>query len=306
MRHAWVLVLVTLGCSAAAERPQSESAELPEGVVARVGELEIFERTVLDIARAQKIAPRAALERAISDALFASAAADEPKLLELLPVVARSAHARALLDALREEAQNAGPPTEQEIAELTAERWAELDRPPTARTTHVVVLVKKPEEDEKARALAERIAKELAGAATTEEFEERAKAVPAEGLEVRVERLPAVAGDGRVYFPEGAPRGQERTTFDAAFAAAAVALSEPGEQSPVIRSAFGYHVLRLEERYPEQRVPLEERRSILEPEVYSRRAERTLSRLLEELKRGAKIERLRAADDLTSRVPVAP
>jgi hypothetical protein len=273
-------------------------------VVARVGELDVGEQAVRDIGRAQGIVPRAALERAISDALFALAASNDLGDA-VVEVTARSAHARALLETLAVQARAAGPPRDEEIEKLTAERWTELDRPVTARTTHAVVLVKKPDEDASARALAERLARELGGITDSTEFEKRAKAQPSEGLEVRVERLPAVAADGRTYYPERPSQGSDASTFDKDFSAAAVALREPGDQSPVVKTAFGYHVILLEERYPEHRVSLEERRVILGSEVLTRRAQVALKSLVSDLKRSATIEVARSADDLTSRVPVA-
>lgn len=305
MRLGLALVALLAGCSSAAERPSTQAAELPEGIVARVGALDIGEQAVREIGRAQGIVPRAALERAVSDALFALAATHELADPALDPVTTRSAHARALLEILADRARAGGPASDDEIARLTAERWTELDRPPTARTTHVVVRVKKPEEDAPARALAGRIAQELSGIRDRDEFEKRAKAVPQGDLEVRVERLPAVAGDGRTYLPERVGQAQEGSTFDKDFAAEAVALREPGDQSPVVKTAFGYHVIFLEERFPEHRVSLEERRSLLAPEVRARRAQTELKSLVSELRRSAAIEVSRSADDLTSRVPVS-
>jgi hypothetical protein len=298
-----VLVAFVVGCSQAAERPSAQTADLPEGVVARVADLDVSESSVQAIARAQGIVPRAALDRAIADALFAVAASKDLDRA-IVEVTTRSAHARALLETLAERARAAGPPSDDEIAKLTQERWAELDRPPTARTTHVVVRVKKPEDDAPARALADRLAQALAGASDVDEFERRAKAEPAEGLEVRVERLPAVAADGRTYYPERITQSSD-ATFDKDFSVAALELEAPGDQSPVVKTPFGYHVIFLEERYPEHRVSLEERRVMLGPDVYARRAQAELESLVNELRQSAVVEVSRAADDLTSRVPVA-
>jgi hypothetical protein len=71
-----------------------------------------------------------------------------------------------------------------------------------------------------------------------------------------------------------------------------------------VKTAFGYHVILLVERFPEHRVSLEERRSLLAPEVRTRRAQTELKSLVSELRSRATIEVSRSADDLTSRVPV--
>jgi hypothetical protein len=304
VKRGFALGIFIAGCSPAAERPSSLSADLPVGVVARVGELDIGEQAVRDIGHAQGVVPRAALDRAVADALFALEAANHLGK-GVVDVTARSAHARAVLETLAAQARAAGPARDEEIQQLTAERWTELDRPAMARTTHVVVLVKKPEDDVPARALAERLARVLTGSTDSGEFEKRAKAEPSQGLEVRVERLPAVAADGRTYYPERGAQASDSGTFDKDFSQAAVALLSPGDQSPVVKSAFGYHVILLVERFPEHRVPLEERRVILGPDVLARRAQIELKSLVSELKRRATIEVSRAADDLTSRVPVA-
>ena len=65
----------------------------------------------------------------------------------------RAALARAVLEDLLAAARAKGPPSDEEVAELTKERWAELDRPPL-RTIHAVALVKDPAQKAAARALA--------------------------------------------------------------------------------------------------------------------------------------------------------
>jgi peptidyl-prolyl cis-trans isomerase C len=299
---AIIALLTVLACSSS-ERDSIERAALPPGVVARVGTTDIAATTVASIAQAQRISPVVATERAINDALLASAAQarrDEAS------VAARSAHSRALVEALQIAAAEAGPVTDEEIAKLTAERWTELDRPVAVRTTHVVALVKKPDDDAPARAFAERMARELEGIREPAAFIERAKALGKEaagGVEFTAERLPPIVTDGRSFDPD---RPQEQGTFDQDYTRAAHALAEAGAHSPVVKTRFGYHVILLEERIAEQRVSLEERRSKLGPVAIARRAQRELGKLITSLRGNTPVEVSRAVEELTARVGVAP
>jgi parvulin-like peptidyl-prolyl isomerase len=129
--------------------------------------------------------------------------------------------------------------------------------------------------------------------------------VPHEGFELKVEPLSAVTADGRTFEKRDAaflPRG----AFDLDFARAASQLTTPGQLSPVIQSAFGFHVIRLEERIPGVAVPKAELPRLLEPEVMTRRAGRARRELLDKLRQGAKIEVDRAHDELTTKPKLNP
>lgn len=83
--------------------------------------------------------------------------------------------------------------------------------------------------------------------------------------------------------PGSAARGGDlgffaRGRMAAAFEAAAFALKQPGELSDVVKTEFGYHVIRLEERKPAARQPFEAVRdglmkSLAEAEARTRRQE---------------------------------
>jgi parvulin-like peptidyl-prolyl isomerase len=73
-----------------------------------------------------------------------------------------------------------------------------------------------------------------------------------------------------------------------------------------VKSSFGYHVIRLDERYPEHRVPLEERRSLLAPEIQSHRAKLELDALMARLRAQTAVATERAAEALTALVRVEP
>ena len=292
-----------VACSKAPDAaPALRHARLPNGVVARVGSDDISLDTTQRIARAEGVTLPVACDRALRDALFAAAARSAFQGRGLIPVLERAATARVLLQGLKDEAVGRGPASDAEVAALTALRWRELDRPETARTTHAVALVEKPADEEKARALARQIYDAVRGVTDPDEFLRLAQAVPHDGMQVRAERLPAVAADGRVYDPSR-PSADSEQGFDLDFAKAALAL-RVGQVSEPTKTRFGYHVILSEARLPELRVPLEERRHLLYDEVIKGRAERAKQELLARLAAAAPVQITRAVDDLTARVQV--
>ncbi len=295
-----------LACSAngGAPAPLSQHAHLLAGIAAEVASDPIASSTVARIAQAQGVSLQKARDRAVSDALFAAEARSLFANGSVLAVAERSACARSVLEGFKAEALARGPATDPEIAEITAHRWQDFDRPASVRTTHALVRVDAPASDAKARAVAERIRSAVLGIGDPEAFMTAARAVPHEGVEVRVERLPAVTADGRTYYPEGAPPDSADLRFDVGFATAANALSV-GQISEPAKSAFGYHVILCEARFPELRVPLEERRVRLQDQVLKQRAEAAKQALLKRLTAAGSVQIARAADDLTASVQVA-
>jgi hypothetical protein len=306
-RHASLSAAALVAALGACERgnqpgPLTTRATLPAGVAAKVGPEDISVETVRRVAVAQKLEAREARDRAIYDALFAAGARERFAGTGRIKSVERSALARALMEQLLAEARALGGPTDAEITEITAERWPDLDRPASARTTHVVVRVGGAETKAKARALAERIADAVRGVRDPAEFKRRAEKLPRDGLEVLVQALPYTTPDGRVFVEENGVTAAVDQRFDAAFAAAATSIPEVGGQSPIVESSFGFHVILLEQRLPEKRVPLDERRSLLADDVIRRRATRKESEILAQSQASAPIEVSRALDELTGQL----
>ncbi len=248
-----------------------------------------------------------ALDQAVGEALLANAALTRFRGTGLVQVVRRSAHARALLDLLFEQARAAGPPSDEELEALRKERWMDLDRPACVSSVHAVVLSKDPKHDDAARAAAERIARATAGISDPEKFIERARQVDIGKLKKRVEGLPHMTADGRAVYLD--PRDSRRShpdTFDPSFAAAANAIPKEGQQSTVIQTPFGYHVILLVERVDAQHYTLEELRKKFEQEVYDGRARKQLDELSAGLKRHVRVELARNAEKLTERVSGKP
>lgn len=259
--------------------PGENVTSIAPGVIARVGAQEIDAEFVGRLATARQIAPRAALELALSDALLAEhATRSEPHAARWLQ---RTALARSLLRELGRQAEGAGLPSSDELAALVASRWWALDRPRMVGVTHAVVL--SAQDDPAAEALAHGIRMAVADSVDPETFGRAARAVPPGDLRVQVEVLPPVALDGRSIDPDQPPPGgPPEQHLVPAFARAAQALERPGQISPVVRTGFGYHVLRASRVIP----PLAPRGDVLlglvQRDVIERRASRLLESLLSE------------------------
>lgn len=278
-----------------------KSSSLPAGVLARVGQDPIGATSVARLFATRGLTTRAAADIAISDALWAQGAR-----AQLAPgrsrAVERVALARSLLEAIRQAADDAGPPSEAEIKQLLEQRWLELARPPAVRTTHVVVMNDKPERDAAARALAEKLHAALTQANSSADMLSIGKAVPNEGFEVRPEELSFVTPDGRTFQKQGERYSPLGVAFDPDFARAANALQQVGDLSPVTKSQFGYHVIRLEERDPGYIVPAADLPGLVKPEIVARRAAQARGELMQRLRGQSVIQVERAVDDLTASV----
>jgi PPIC-type PPIASE domain len=298
--------LSALACSSdRSTAPASlRQTRLPASLSARVGPEDISIRTVSRITQAQGISATLARDRAVRDTLFAQGARARFVGGSLVSVVERAAWARALLEGLKAEALGHGPATDAEVVELSALRWQEFDRPDAVRTTHAVALVARPESDAPARAMAQRIWAVVHGVSEAQEFVRLAQSIPHDGVEVRVESLPAITSDGRSYYPEKPPPDAAQQRFDPDYARAAGLLAV-GQTSEPVKSAFGYHVIFCEARLPGMHVPLEERRALLNDEVIKGRAERLKQELLARLSGAAPIQVVRSVEDLTGRVSLA-
>jgi hypothetical protein len=143
-----------------------EQSAAPAGPGVGTGTVRIGHGVVRELAQRLSIPPEQARELAEEDALLAAELGRREPSLSLS--LERLVLARELSQALIADAARSGPPSEREIAELTAERWWELDRPRMVQVVHAVVLSET--ENMAAQALAESIASATAKATTDKEF----------------------------------------------------------------------------------------------------------------------------------------
>jgi peptidyl-prolyl cis-trans isomerase C len=304
MTGAIMLGVLALSCGrddpAGSARTADENAALGGEVAARVGTQAIPLAVVASVAEAQKLNARDAARKVVDDEIAAIAARargldrSQPAAWRLV-----SARARFTSDRLFEEAKQQGLPNDAEVTSLSERHWVEVDRPPTVRVVHAIVLrPKDPTLLEQARALAADLRAAVAPATSDEDFKKKAEAVPRlPRLDVKVEQLPAFTSEGRVTEGPG--------QMDAIFAKAAFALAQPGETSRVVETGFGLHVIRLVESLPEQRMPFETRRLAFAAEVYSLRARDLLQARLRALGGTREIVVSASAEELMRSVVVS-
>lgn len=295
--NRWSLAhcLLALSCCRAGgdAPPPEQSAALGGEVAARVGDQTIPLSVVATVADAQKISTREAVRR-LADDEVAATAARRHDLERRQPTAWRlvAARARFTSDRILDEAKRGGPPTDDEVKSLSLRHWQEVDRPPTIGVIHVVVLhPKKAELVSQARALATAIHEAVKTTTNAADFEKAANGVAHDAaLQTKVESLPPFADDG--FVAQGGGR------LDEAFTKGAYTLTSPGDTTQVVESTFGWHVIRLLERFPEQRMPFETRRAAFKEEALAMRGHNLIEARLQTLRQANVVTISPAAEQL--------
>lgn len=307
MRPVALVAMVLLASSCGSERtapPPPERVALGGEVAARVGTDVIPLSLVVKVAVAQHITPREALSRLVDDAICANAARARGLDLERTASwLLTAARARTTADRIRAEALQAGPPTDTEIADLTKQYWREVDRPEAVRVVHALAGKSDPKKpdaavDARAQAAAPELRAALLDAHDADDFIAKGKAFPHSGFEIAAQKLPAFAANSAITEGGGG--------MDPAFVKGAFALTTPGETSPIVESSFGWHVIRLVERVPEQRMALEARRIAFTEEAYMNRAQRLTEGRIAALRATHPLQISDHADNLTRTLSAKP
>jgi hypothetical protein len=300
VKRTLLAAVILLSCgSSRNERPADTQAALGGAIAARVGGEAIPLSVVEAVANAQHLSAKDAARKVIDDEIAANSARKKgldgknPLAWNLTAVRGRIVADRLLADAKR-----AGPPSDAEVERLSQLHWADVDRPPMVRVIHAIALrPKNAASADAAKQVAEGLRAAVANASSAEDFEAKAKAVPhPKEVDTRVESLPPFTAEGLV--PGGG-------SMDETFAKAAFALPAVGAQSGIVETSFGWHVIRLVEKVPEQRMPFEDRRKAFAEEVIAMRGHDAATALTKALEAKTKIEVSTAAEALMRSVPIA-
>jgi hypothetical protein len=235
---------------------------------------------VVGVARAKNVSPRAALDELIEDALLWEAGSRHAADMALTASWdTTGAEARSVAGRIARGAREAGPPTANELSTVTV--------------VHAVVLNSPAVQRESAEAIATSIKDAVEHATSADDFERRAGSVGHGVVRLTIEQVGAFGADGLLA---------DGSHVDPSFVAAAFELRGPADTSPVVETAYGWHVLRLVERVLPEPGSLEQRKHDFADIVVAMRARSRLDQLLARRRERTKIDITAAAGALMARV----
>jgi len=301
------LLVPTAAACGTAPPPTMAEGSLPPGQIAGVGPDAVTDSLLQRAAAAGHTSLEQALQGIASDLLF-GLEAERVLPSGVVQQIERAGLARALLERVKLEEQPRGALSAADRNHLMERLWLKVDRPPSVRVTHAVVLLDAANKREvEAKAVAEAIRLATAGATTSVDFIAKSQAVPVGKFSVRTESLPPVTADGRVVNLDTANQpGDPSQRFELAFARAASALSSVGQQSEVIRSSYGFHVIRLDEKLPAFQLPPAEAQAILNQALTTERTAERLSKLTAPLNPERTVQLERSARELLGKITLEP
>jgi peptidyl-prolyl cis-trans isomerase C len=170
--------------------------------------------------------------------------------------------------------------TEEEVRAFYEKNPERFERPEEVRARHILIRPESGEGDEGREEAMEEIRQVQDKLKQGEDFAELA-AEHSDG--------PSGARGGDLgYFPRGR---MDETFEDAAFAL------EPGEVSGVVETAFGYHLIKVEDKRPETILPFDEVKDKLSKYLVSEKTRAQVTEYVEELKQEADIKRMIGNED---------
>jgi hypothetical protein len=301
-----MLVLgVALGCDRDPMKPSVASgAALEPGVIATVADNRIFAGTLDRVLERANREPRPVLHKLIELKMLAHFAEHGGLEVGRLHATTRAVLARALLERIEAATRMPELPSDEELSAATERRWIDVDRPEAREVCHAVVS-SKALDTAAGEALGRQLADALRPYRECKSFIEAAQKVPVAGTKIIAEPLPPVTPDGRtLVLNESRVPVDEGTPLDKEFTRAVFAIKATGEQSPLVRTPFGWHVILFSSRVEPKHVPKEERRRMFVSDVLQARARREADRLISERQRGSSVVVDRAAVETMERVQV--
>ena len=265
-------------------QPNPNSSPVSSDTIAAVGHRSLGARTLALLQVRAQVLPPEFVKNWATDSLLAESARAGALHASRVSQVERGVLARGLLESIYQKARELGQPTERELQELTSERWTEFDRPAAAQTTHFVVRSREGQPTTSAELLARRLAVAVHGCKTSVEFKTIVGAFPKDnGLDVVVESLPPVTRDGRSLRMNSDDQVLGAgPSFDPIFAQVANSLAREGEQSEIVHTSFGYHVIRLDRKIPPLQASIQIRREKLADNIFLRRARQEADRCIQD------------------------
>lgn len=274
--------------------------------VAKVGESRISLEMLGKATSAGTSTTRRALEHLIEARVLGRFAELGGLQLGRYQTVRRAVLARALLEQLEARAKQPETPTNDEVESMTAERWIEFDRGEAFRTCHVVIHANTLTQDQGEK-IAKRLAESMRPHTNCEDFLEHAKSLSIPDAKLTAEELPAVLVDGRSVLVDGKGEPvEEGPRLDEAFARAVHQLGTPGDQSAVVRTRFGWHVILLAAKISEKRLSFAQRREALTVDIHRRRASEASEAVLAQCRKNVPMSVDRSSIEAMSRVRVTP
>jgi len=301
-----LLSLAVAGCGKV-PTPTMAEGSLPPGQIAGVGPNAVTGSLLKRAAVAGHTPLDQTLQGITADLLF-GLEAERVLPNGVVQQVERAGLARALLERVKLEEQPKGALSAADRARLMERLWLQVERPPSVRVTHAVVLLDAANKGEvEAKAVAEALRQATAGAISPADFIAKAQAVPVGKFSLRTESLPPVTADGRVVNLDTANQpGDPSQRFELEFARAANALKGVGHQSEVIRSSYGYHVIRLDEELPAFQLPPAEAQAILSQALTTERTAERLRKLTEPPNAERPVQLERSARELLGKITLEP